>query len=530
MAQPDHAIPPLVARRLHQPKSLLYFCNRIPIPPFAANPPLSYNRPLANFLKMTDIHLHNTFSNRLETLQPLHKGEVRIYSCGPTVYDYAHIGNFRTFVFQDVLRRFLLSRGLRVLQVMNLTDVDDRIIQKAAEAGVSIREYTEKYIEAFLADMAALNLQSPEEIVRATDHVEDMVDLIERLKTKGLTYESEGSIYYRIAKFPEYGKLSKIDVGGMKAGARVDNDRYEKDDARDFALWKAPKPGEHFWETRIGPGRPGWHIECSAMAMKYLGETLDIHTGGVDLTFPHHENEIAQSEPATGKPFVKIWLHAEHLIVDGEKMSKSLGNFFTLRDLFAKGTKPSSIRYLLLSVPYRRQLNFTADSLTQAANSVERLRNFAARLKTEQFARGSNPQIAKRAEKALADFDAGLADDLNTASSLAAIFDLVRDINTAMDRGEFLQQDAPIVVSALEKFDAILAVLADDDDEKLRDLGFGSGPPRLSPDKIEKLIEERNAAKKRRDFKRSDEIRQELLNSGIIVEDTRDGSVRWKYK
>jgi cysteinyl-tRNA synthetase len=310
----------------------------------------------------------------------------------------------------------------------------------------------------------------------------------------------------------------------------VDNDRYEKDDARDFALWKAPKPGEHFWETSIGPGRPGWHIECAAMAMKYLGETLDIHTGGIDLAFPHHENEIAESEPATGKPFVKIWLHAEHLIVDGEKMSKSLGNFFTLRDLFAKGTKPSSIRYLLLSVPYRRQLNFTADSLTQAANSVERLRNFVARLKTEQFAAGSNPQIAKRAATALADFDAGLADDLNTAFSLAAIFDLVRDINTAMDRGELLQQDAPEVLATLEKFDAILAVLADDDDEKLRELGFGSGPPRWPPEKIEQLIAERNAAKKRRDFKRSDEIRQELLNSGIILEDTRDGSVRWKYK
>jgi cysteinyl-tRNA synthetase len=523
-------VPPAPRQRARALIPLLPICNRISIPLFAPNPPLSYNRPLAIVLKMTDIRLHNTLSGQLETLQPLHKGEIRIYSCGPTVYDYAHIGNFRTFVFQDVLRRFLLSRGLRVLQVMNLTDVDDRIIQNAAAAGVSIREYTEKYVRAFLEDMNALHLQQPEEIVRATDHIEDMVALISRLQEKGLTYPSEGSIYFRIAKFPDYGKLSKIDLGGMKAGARVDNDRYEKDDARDFALWKAPKPGEHFWETSIGPGRPGWHIECAAMAMKYLGETLDIHTGGIDLAFPHHENEIAESEPATGKPFVKLWLHAEHLIVDGEKMSKSLGNFFTLRDLFAKGTKPSSIRYLLLSVPYRRQLNFTADSLTQAANSVERLRNFASRLKTEQFAAGSNPQIGKRAEKALADFDAGLADDLNTAFSLAAIFDLVRDVNTAMDRGEFLQQDAPVIVAALEKFDAILAVLADDDDEKLRDLGFGPEQSRWTPEKIEQLIAERNAAKKRRDFKRSDEIRQELLNSGIIVEDTRDGSVRWKYK
>jgi cysteinyl-tRNA synthetase len=479
---------------------------------------------------MTDIRFHNTFSNRLEVLTPVHPGEVRIYTCGPTVYDFAHIGNFRTFVFQDVLRRFLHSRGLRVLQVMNLTDVDDRIIQKAAESGTSIREYTEKYIAAFLQDMSALNLQTPEEIVRATDHIGDMVDLIERLQNKGLTYQSEGSIYYRIAKFPDYGKLSKIDVGGMKAGARVDNDRYEKDDARDFALWKAPKPGEHFWETRIGPGRPGWHIECSAMAMKYLGETLDIHTGGVDLAFPHHENEIAQSEAATGRTFAKMWLHAEHLIIDGEKMSKSLGNFFTLRDLFLKGNKPSTIRYLLLSVPYRRQLNFTGDSLKQAEASVERLRNFVARLKAERFAAGSNPKIEELADKAEANFDAGLADDLNTAFSLAAIFDLVREVNTAMDRGEFLQQDAPRIVAAMEKFDAILAVLTDNDAERLASVGFQPSQPRMPDEQIEALIEQRAAAKKRRDFKAADEIRRRLTESGIILEDSKDGSVRWKYK
>jgi cysteinyl-tRNA synthetase len=479
---------------------------------------------------MTEIRFHNTLTNRLEPLQPLHKDEVRIYTCGPTVYDYAHIGNFRTFVFQDILRRFLHSRGLTVLQVMNLTDVDDRIIQNAAAAGMSIRDYTEKYIQAFLDDMKALHLEMPEEVVRATDHIEDMVDLILRLREKGITYTSEGSIYYRISQFPSYGKLSKIDLAGMKSGARVDNDRYEKDDARDFALWKAPKAGEHFWETRIGAGRPGWHIECSAMAMKYLGETLDIHTGGIDLAFPHHENEIAESEAATGRPFAKLWLHAEHLIIDGEKMSKSLGNFFTLRDLFAKGQKPSTIRYLLLSVPYRRQLNFTADSVKQAENSVERLRNFLARLKNERFSAGSNPKMEERAKQALADFDAGLADDLNTAVALASIFDLVRDVNTAMDRGEFLQQDAAPMVAAMEKFDVILAVLADDDEEKLRQLGFSPELPRLTAEQIEALIEERKAAKKRRDFKRSDEIRRQLTNSGIIVEDTRDGSVRWKYK
>jgi cysteinyl-tRNA synthetase len=469
-------------------------------------------------------------SNRLEPLAPLHPGEVRMYTCGPTVYAYAHIGNFRTFVFQDVLRRFLASQGYRVLQVMNVTDVDDRIIQSAAHAGVTIREYTEKYIQAFLDDIRTLNIQMPEELVRATDHIDDMVALIENLEKKGLTYKSEGSIYYRISKFPEYGKLSKIDVHGMKAGARVDVDQYEKDDARDFALWKAPKPGEHFWETAIGPGRPGWHIECSAMAMKYLGDTLDIHTGGVDLAFPHHENEIAQSEAATGHTFVKVWLHAEHLIIDGQKMSKSLGNFYTLRDLFAQGQKPSTIRFLLLSVPYRRQLNFTEDGLKQAQNSIERLRNFVDRLKSAKFAAGSNTDIVKRVEKAETDFDNGLADDINTALALAAVFDLVRDINTAMDRGDFLQQDAPRVLAAMEKFDAVLAILPDQDAEKLRKLGIGNNEQAMAPETIEALIAERVAAKKRRDFHRSDEIRAQLADSGILVEDTKDGSIRWKYK
>jgi cysteinyl-tRNA synthetase len=479
---------------------------------------------------MTEIRLHNTLTNRLEPLATLHPGEVRIYTCGPTVYDFAHIGNFRTFVFQDVLRRFFRSQGLRVMQVMNLTDVDDRIIQKAAAAGISIREYTETYIRAFLDDMSALHLEAPEEIVRATDHIEDMVSLIERLQRKDMTYTSEGSIYYRISQFPSYGKLSKIDVAGIKAGARVDNDQYDKDNARDFALWKAPKPGEHFWQTRIGPGRPGWHIECSTMAMKYLGETIDIHTGGVDLTFPHHENEIAQSEAATGKPFVKIWLHAEHLIIDGEKMSKSLGNFYTLRDLFAKGAKPSTVRFLLLSVPYRRQLNFTADSLRQAESSVERLRNFLSRLKNSKFPEGASAGIEARAAKAEADFDAGLADDLNTALALAAVFDLVRDANTMMDRGELRAQDAPRLVAAMEKFDRILSVLEDDDAERLAGVGIAVEKPRMGAAEIEALVEERNAAKKRRDFQAADSIRQRLADSGIILEDSKDGSVRWKYK
>jgi cysteinyl-tRNA synthetase len=479
---------------------------------------------------MLPIRLHNTLTNALHPLEPVHPGEVRIYTCGPTVYASAHIGNFRTFMFQDVLRRFLKSQGLRVLQVMNVTDVDDRIIQSAAAAGVGIREYTDKYIQAFLEDIDALHIQMPEELVRATDHIDDMVALIEKLEQKGLTYKSDGSIYYRISKFPGYGKLSKIDVAGMQAGARVDVDQYEKESARDFALWKAPKPGEHFWETRIGPGRPGWHIECSAMAMKYLGDTLDIHTGGVDLAFPHHENEIAQSEAATGKPFVRTWLHAEHLIVEGQKMSKSLGNFFTLRDLFARGHKPSTVRFLLISVPYRRQLNFTEDGLVQARNSVERLRNFVARLKAQQFSPGQSADNDKRIVQAEADFDAGLADDINTAMALAAVFDLVRDLNTSMDRGTFLQQDAPRALAAMERFDAVLALLDDDDDDKLAKLGFASQKQRMPAAEIDALVEERQAAKKARDFRRADEIRQKLSDSGILLEDAKDGTVRWKYK
>jgi cysteinyl-tRNA synthetase len=477
-----------------------------------------------------EIRLHNTFSGETEPFVPLVSGEVRSYTCGPTVYDFAHIGNFRTFVFQDILRRYLNSRGYRVIQVMNLTDVDDRIIQKSAAAGVSIRDYTDKYIQAYLDDRRALNLEPPEYIARATEHIDDMVELIQRLTEKGFTYTSEGSTYYRIAKFPAYGKLSKIDVAGMQTGARVDMDRYDKDNARDFALWKAPKPGEHFWDTPIGPGRPGWHIECAAMALKYLGDTLDIHSGGVDLAFPHHENEIAESEAATGKQFVRYWLHAEHLLVDQEKMSKSLGNFATLRELFVHGHKPSSIRFLLASVPYRRQLNFAPDGLQGAASSVERLRNFVARLREGKFPEGSTPAMAARAEKAREDFDRGLADDLNTAVALAAIFDLVRDANTAMDRGEFRQGDAAPMLAVMEMFDAIFAVLRDDDAEKLSALGVSPKSPTLSDSEIEALVAERQAARKRRDFAASDRIRDQLAANGIILEDSRDGGVRWKRK
>jgi cysteinyl-tRNA synthetase len=478
---------------------------------------------------MHEISFHNTLGNKLEVFTPRENNFVRMYTCGPTVYDYAHIGNFRTFVFQDILRRFLKLRGYRLEHVMNLTDVDDRIIANAASKGVSIREYTEKYAQAFFDDCKALSIEAPEHWIRATDHIPEMVSLIERLQQKSFTYPSEGSIYYRITKFPDYGKLSNIDVAGIQAGARVDNDRYEKESARDFALWKAPKPGEHFWETSIGKGRPGWHIECSAMAMKYLGETLDIHTGGIDLAFPHHENEIAQSEGATGKPFVRYWLHAEHLLVEGEKMSKSLGNFFTLRDLFGKGYKPSTLRFALVSVPYRKQLNFTFDGLQSAASSVERLRNFAARLATEKFPAGRQRLLEGRIAEATDEFDAGLSDDLNTARALAAAFDLVRDANIAMDKGQFSQAEVIPVQEFFNVFDRVFAVMEDNDGEKLRALGFGAdtGP---SDAEIEKLIADRETARKRRDFTSADRIRKDLADRGILLEDSRDGSVRWKRK
>jgi cysteinyl-tRNA synthetase len=479
---------------------------------------------------MNEIHLHNTLSGETEPFVPQKPGIVRMYTCGPTVYDYAHIGNYRTFVFQDILRRFLKLRGFQLNHVMNLTDVDDRIIANAAAAGVGIRDYTGKYVQAFFDDCKMLNIEAPEHWVRATDHIQDMVKLIDQLRQKSFTYDSDGSVYYRIAKFPAYGRLSKIDLSGIQAGARVDVDRYEKESARDFALWKAQKPGEHFWETEIGKGRPGWHIECSAMAMKYLGETLDIHTGGIDLAFPHHENEIAQSEAATGKPFVRYWLHAEHLLVEGEKMSKSLGNFFTLRDLFGKGYKPSTLRFLLASVPYRKQLNFTFDGLQQAANSVERLRNFAARLKQGKFPAGKQKEMGARVKQAAEEFDAGLSDDLNTARALAALFDLVRETNIAMDRGKFRQGDVAAVQKLLATFDQVFAVIEDTDAEKLRVLGYGAEGRGPSDAEIDQRVAERDAAKKRRDFATADRIRKELADRGILIEDMRDGSVRWKRK
>src|SRR5947208_11696434 len=414
------------------------------------------------------LRLYNTMSAKVEEFRPLQNSEVRMYSCGPTVYDYGHIGNFRTFVAVDILRRFFRQSGYKLRHAMNITDVDDKIIRNSAHEGVSVKQYTAKYEKAFLEDSATLNIEHPI-LTRATDHILQMAEFIAKLEQKGFAYRTEGgSCYFRIAKFPGYGKLSKKDFAGMEDGARVDVDEYEKDNARDFALWKAPKPGEASWQSKIGPGRPGWHIECSVMSMHELGESFDLHAGGEDLIFPHHENEIAQSESLTGKPFAHFWFHARFLLVEGEKMSKSAGNFFTLRDLVLKGHKPSSLRYLLASVPYRNQLNFTFDGLKQAAVSVERLRNFRLRLGAGSFEAGSNPQMQTLASEAISKMRAALEDDLNTAQAQAAIFEMVRQANTALDSGALKKDDAVALIRALKKFDEVFAVLEDDDAPKMK--------------------------------------------------------------
>src|SRR5579872_1174215 len=462
------------------------------------------------------LRFYNTLTQQVEEFTPLEDNVVRMYTCGPTVYNFVHIGNLRTFTFQDILRRWLSAHGYQLDHVMNITDVEDKIIRNAAAEHKSIAEYTAVYTQAFLDDIATLRLQQPERWAKATDHIDDMASAIEKLRERGFTYDSEGSVYYRIANFPSYGKLSHIDVSGIRAGARVDVDEYDKADARDFVLWKAQKDGEPGWDEGLGMGRPGWHIECSVMAMKYLGETLDIHTGGVDLTFPHHENEIAQSEALTGKPFVRFWLHAEHLSIESQKMSKSLGNFYTLRDLLGMGYTPEAVRYLLAAVPYRKKLNFTFDGLKAAATSIDRLRNYKLRLETAKFPDGSNPQLDIRTSEAHKAFDEALDDDLNTAEALAAVFEYIRDTNSAMDAGEFLAGNAISALEFLRRFDSIFDVL----NPSVKEGG-------LSDAEIDGLIAERTAAKKARDFARADQIRAGLADQGVILEDTKEG-VRWK--
>lgn len=464
------------------------------------------------------LRFYNTLTQQVEEFVPADGKTVRMYTCGPTVYNFVHIGNLRTFTFQDILRRWLRYRGYQLNHVMNITDVEDKIIRNAMAEHKTIQEYTATYVQAFLEDCAKLRLERPEHLVRATEHIPDMLNAIAALGRKGYTYVSDGSTYYRIARFHDYGKLSHNDFSGIRAGARVDVDEYDKADARDFVLWKARKDNEPYWDSPIGQGRPGWHIECSVMSMKYLGETLDIHAGGVDLIFPHHENEIAQSEAITGHQFARFWLHAEHLLLDAQKMSKSLGNIYTLRELLGEGYSPESIRYLLASVPYRKKLNFTLDVLKAAATSIERLRNFKLRLETGKLAEGTDAAIEKRTAAALAAFEAALDDDLNTAEALAAIFEYIRDMNTEMDGGKFLAGNTAAALDLLARFDSIFDVL--------KPAAHSGG---LSDAEVEQRIAERAAAKKARDFARADQVRAQLLEQGIILEDTKEG-VRWKRK
>jgi cysteinyl-tRNA synthetase len=490
------------------------------------------------------LRLFNTLTGQPDELAPLDGKAVGMYACGPTVYDYGHIGNFRTFLQVDVLRRFLKLTGAEVRHVMNITDVDDKIIRNAAAAGVTIGDYTAGYEAAFFEDLESLRVERPEIIARATEHIPGMVALVEKLAAAGAAYKAEdGSWYFRLAAFPEYGKLSKKDLSGMEDGARVDVDEYEKDSARDFALWKAAKPGETSWDTAIGRGRPGWHIECSTMAMEYLGESFDLHAGGEDLIFPHHENEIAQSESVTHKTFARHWMHVRFLLVDGRKMSKSEGNFYTLRDLLLKGFKASAIRLALISVPYRHQFNFTFDGLVEATAAIERLRTFKARLMAGSFAEGENPTMQEAAERAQADYLAALSNDLNTAEARAPIFEMLRAANTAIDQGQFKAGDRDAILGVLASFDAVFDVIEDRDAEPTRRaLEWAEKSGRmddvapellarrgLTDEAIDVLVAERTQAKKQRNFARADQIRNELAEKGVILEDSKDG-VRWKRK
>ena len=490
------------------------------------------------------VRLFNTLTGAVDPLVPMDGQALRMYACGPTVYDYGHIGNFRTFLQIDILRRFLLLTGTKVRHVMNITDVDDKIIRNATAQNVPIGEYTARYEQAFFEDLESLRVQRPEIIPHATKHIPRMVELVQKLAATGAAYQTEdGSWYFRLASFPEYGKLSKKDLSGMEDGARVDVDEYEKDSARDFALWKAAKPGETSWDAAIGRGRPGWHIECSAMAMEYLGESFDLHGGGEDLMFPHHENEIAQSESVTHKPFARHWMHVRFLLVDGRKMSKSEGNFYTLRDLLLKGYKASAIRLALISVPYRHQLNFTFDGLTEATNAIERLRTFSQRLTEAKLAPGENSAIQAAAQKAQADYLAALANDLNTAEARAPIFDLIRAANTAIDQNQLLAGDRDAILAVLDSFDAVFDVIADRDAEPTRRaLEWAAEADRmadvapellasqaLTDEAIDALVAERTQAKRQRNFARADQIRNELAEKGVVIEDSKEG-VRWKRK
>jgi len=470
------------------------------------------------------LRLYNTLTRREEPFAPLRDNTVRMYACGLTVYARGHIGNFRTFVCLDVLRRALKYHcGYGMREVVNYTDVDDKTIAGAQKAGMPLRDYTEQWIRAFREDAEALGIETPEETPRATDepNMRAMSDMVLALERNGHTYRSDGSVYFKISSLPEYGKLARLDHAGMKAGARVDVDEYAKEDARDFVLWKAARDGEPSWDLPVGRGRPGWHIECSAMSLRLLGEPpIDIHAGGIDLIFPHHENEIAQSEGATKKPFSRFWVHVEHLFVENQKMSKSIGNVYTLPDVAARGHRPSSLRYLLLSSHYRKQLNFTWTGMEQAEEALRRLTDFLDRLEMVAVD-GTYPGNTEAVARARAAFAAAIEDDLNTAGALAAMFDLVRDANKAIDDRQFGAGDAALVRQAFEEFDRVLGVIALRRAEDRR--------PPVPVEEIERLIEARQAARRRRDFKAADEIRNSLAERGVLLEDG-PGGTRWKRK
>jgi len=464
------------------------------------------------------IRLFNTLTRKKEPFVPLVPGQVKLYTCGPTVYDYAHIGNFRAFLFEDLLKRWLIYRGYNVTHIMNLTDVDDKTIKGSQKQSIPLREYTDFYAKAFFEDIKALNILPADVYPRATEHIPEMVNIIQTLLEKGIAYRGEdGSIYFSVAKYPQYGKLSHIKVDELKAGARVSQDEYAKEEAQDFALWKAytPEDGDVYWDTELGRGRPGWHIECSAMSMKYLGETFDIHCGGIDNMFPHHENEIAQSEAATGKTFVNYWLHNEHLQVEGKKMSKRFGNFYTLRDLLAKGYDPIAIRYLLISTHYRQQFNFTFEGLEAAKAAVERLRNFVRRLHDAEGV-ASPEKVKILTEKLESCFDSALDDDLNIGIALASLFDFVRDINSLLDANLVSKEQAAEIGGLMMRIDSVLGVIGKV--EALEPL----------PEDIEVLVQKREMARKTKNWKEADAIRNQLKEMGIILEDTPQG-VRW-YK
>jgi len=468
---------------------------------------------IPNMLKLT-----NTLTGTKEPFTPLDGTHVRMYTCGPTVYDYVHIGNFRAYIFEDLLRRQLLSKGWKLTHVMNITDIDDKIIKRSVELGVDIKTYTAPFTEAFFKDSGTLKIQKPDIITHATDYIPEMIDLVTKLLNAGYAYREGESIYFRISRFPNYGRLSHLDKRELKIGARIDADEYEKEEPRDFVLWKAPKDDkEPRWNAPFGTGRPGWHLECSAMAMKHLGATLDIHCGGVDNIFPHHENEIAQSEAVTGKTFVRFWIHCEHLQVEGEKMSKSKNNFYTLRDLIQRGYDPLAIRFELVRVPYRNHLNFTMDGLAGAQRSLDRIEEFMFRLKLAELAGGSDPAIAGVIRSARAQFEAAMDDDLNTAQAVAAMFELIREANIALSEARVHEEDRSEI---LDFFDAI--------EQRL-----GIIPPLetlVQKDQdIEALVARRNEARKNRDFTLSDKLRQELFDRGILIEDTKEGT-RWRRK